>query len=115
MINTNDSMNNSSMMHGVINDVEHDLLTAKRFAITTIDNPFDPFDDFINWFVFDTIVKKYNTCGRLARLCPDFEQLSEQESLKLLEEAIDFMVLNDPLQLYVKVEEGIKYNYPLNS
>ena len=47
--------------------------------LTTFDNPFNPFDDFTQWLLFDN-EKGYNTCGYLARLLanlPDY--LSEVE------------------------------------
>ena len=37
----------------------------KQFALTTFDNPFDPFDNFSDWNDFDK-EKGYNSCERLA-------------------------------------------------
>ena len=42
-------------------------LQSKRKRVTTIDNPFDPFKDFVSWFLFDT-EKGYFTCSKLARI-----------------------------------------------
>lgn len=36
-------------------------------ALTTFDNPFDPFERFSDWFLFD-VGKGYNTCSYLARI-----------------------------------------------
>ena len=38
--------------------------------ITTLDNPYNPFDSFDKWYSFDTS-NGYNTCELLARLSPD--------------------------------------------
>ena len=38
-----------------------------KCMLTTFDNPFDPFEQFTSWFLFD-VEKGYNTCGRLARI-----------------------------------------------
>ncbi len=73
-----------------------------RTAITTFDNPYDPIDDFENWFIFD-VFKGYNTCGYLARIATTSDQLSEYENDKELEYAIDEMIKFNPL-LYKKVK-----------
>ena len=56
----------------------------EELRLTTVDNPFDPFDQFSEWFVYD-ITHGYNTCNRLASLMPDTEQLSDAEILDLKE------------------------------
>ena len=37
------------------------------YALTTFDNPYDPFEQFSDWFLFD-MEKGYNTCAYLARI-----------------------------------------------
>ena len=49
------------------------------FALTTFDNPYDPFEQFTSWFLFD-VEKGYNTCAYLARIARTSEQLSDEEN-----------------------------------
>lgn len=75
---------------------------SKRVNITTIDNPFDPFDDFRNWFLYDT-EKGYYTSSKLARLANVKEDMSSIEELAETERAIDRLIEIDPLNIYIKV------------
>ena len=76
-------------------------MKTKFSALTTFDNPYDPFKEFDKWFVFD-IVKGYNSCGYLARIAKTSEQLTEEENLEILSNAIDEIVSLNPT-LYKKV------------
>ena len=49
-----------------------------KCMLTTFDNPYDPFEQFTSWFLFD-VEKGYNTCGKLARIANLPEGLSEKE------------------------------------
>lgn len=71
-------------------------------ALTTYDNPYDPFKEFDKWFLFD-IVGGYNSCGYLARIARTSEQLTEAENLNEIERAIDEIILLNPI-LYKKVK-----------
>lgn len=75
---------------------------AKRVSITTIDNPFDPFDDFTSWLLFDA-EKGYYTCNKLARLTNTTDDMTEQEETEEIERAIDRLIEIDPLDIYIKV------------
>lgn len=70
--------------------------------LTTFDNPFDPFDEFVPWFLFD-VEKGYYTCSRLARIARRSEDFSTIEDKKETERAIDEIILNDFLNIYKKV------------
>lgn len=75
---------------------------SRRCALTTIDNPFDPFDDFTSWFMFD-IEKGYNSCDYLGRIARTSDQLSEQENNEEIERAIDEIIKYDLMNVYKKV------------
>ena len=77
-------------------------------ALTTIDNPFDPFEQFTSWFLFD-IEKGYNSCGYLGRVARISDQLSEEENDREVERAIDEIVKYDFMGIYMKVRnDGVK-------
>ena len=74
----------------------------KEVTITTIDNPFNPFDDYISWFLFD-IEHGYYTSSKLARLTNLRSDMSDLEELEEVERAVDRLIEIDPLDIYIKV------------
>ena len=77
-------------------------MSNKRVSITTIDNPYDPFDQFNQWFLFD-IEKGYNTCSYLGRIVQLYEGMTQKEEDEAAERAIDKIIENDFLNIYRKV------------
>lgn len=80
-------------------------MAQTQCAITTFDNPYNPFDDFQSWFLYD-IEKGYNTCGYLARIAKTSDLLSEQENEEEIERAIDEIVKYDFMNVYKKVKRA---------
>lgn len=78
----------------------------KEFMLTTVDNPYDPFDKFDDWLRFD-IEKGYNSCAYLARISHTSEEFTEQENNEEIERAIDEIVLLDPFNIYKKVSREV--------
>ena len=72
-------------------------------ALTTFDNPFDPFEQFSDWFRFD-VDKGYYSCAYLARIAKTYDHLSDQESDEEIERASDEIVKHDFLNIYKKVK-----------
>lgn len=72
-------------------------------AITTIDNPYDPFTQFEEWFVYD-VVNGYNSCGYLARIARTSNQFTDEENAREVERAIDEIIRYDFTGLYKKVK-----------
>lgn len=70
--------------------------------LTTIDNPYNPFDEFALWLLFDK-EKGYNTCEFLARIAKLSSDLSEKETEDEIERAMDEIVMYDPFSIYKKV------------
>ena len=76
----------------------------QQCMLTTIDNPFDPFEQFHSWFLFD-VVKGYNTCAYLGRIARTSEQMSDEENDIEVERAIDEIIKYDFLNIYKKVKK----------
>ena len=74
----------------------------KASALTTIDNPFDPFDQFDSWINFD-MEKGYNSCAYLARIAFTSDSLSDAENMQEVERAIDEIIRYDFMNIYKKV------------
>ena len=77
---------------------------SARVALTTFDNPYNPFTQFSSWFLFD-VEKGYNSCGYLARIAKTSEQLTDEENNAELERAIDEIIYNDFMNIYKKVRD----------
>nr|DAI86251.1 MAG TPA: hypothetical protein [Caudoviricetes sp.] len=73
--------------------------------LTTFDNPFDPFEQFTDWFMFD-VEKGYNTCSYLARIAKLTDDMSDQEVNDEIERAIDEIIKYDFMNIYKKVTKA---------
>ena len=76
-----------------------------KCALTTVDNPFNPFTQFDQWYRFDSD-KGYNSSQYLDRIARTYEQLSEAENDAEIERAIDEIIKYDVLNVYKKVYES---------
>lgn len=76
-------------------------------ALTTFDNPYSPFEQFTQWFMFD-IEKGYNSSAYLARIANTSDQLSDEENDREIERAIDEIIKYDFLNIYKKVKRNPK-------
>ena len=70
--------------------------------LTTIDNPFDPFEQFDAWYQFD-LDHKHGSCSYLARIARTSDQLTEEENDREIERAIDEIIKYDFQNIYKKV------------
>ncbi len=73
--------------------------------LTTIDNPFSPFTNWIKWLTYDKDAG-YNTCEYLARICPISVSLTDEENYVNIDAAVDDIILNDFRNIYRKVRES---------
>lgn len=70
--------------------------------LTTVDNPFDPYEEFTSWWQFD-VEKGYNSCGYLARTAKLNDEMTQIELDKEVERAIDEILQYDFMGIYMKV------------
>ena len=73
-----------------------------KCMLTTFDNPYNPFEQFTSWFLFD-VEKGYNTCSYLGRIARTSDQLSDAENDLEVERAIDEIIKYDFRNIYKKV------------
>lgn len=72
--------------------------------LSTIDNPYDPFTQYDEWYAYDRD-SGYNTPAFLARVVVTSESLSEADQDLALEQAISEIVKFNVLGIYIRVEE----------
>lgn len=77
------------------------------FMLTTIDNPYDPFEEFDKWFLFD-VEKGYNSCSYLARIAEIPDDFSDSEASAEIERAIDEIIKYDFLNIRKKVKRKVE-------
>ena len=78
-----------------------------RVALSTYDNPYNPFDNFVAWYMYDQ--PRYDSCGKLARFYDhyygDSHALSDAEEQEAIEDCINKILNIDVLGIYIKVKE----------
>lgn len=73
--------------------------------LTTVDNPYDPFNQYKEWYAFDTH-HGYHTLAYLARIVVTSPILSEADQELAIEQAIDEIVKENVLGIYRKVSNS---------
>ncbi len=76
----------------------------KRSMLSTIDNPHSPFDEFPAWLAYDTS-SGYHSSQFLARIAKTSYELSDTDYQLAIDEAIDEIVSENVLGIYIKVEK----------
>ena len=75
--------------------------------LTTIDNPYDPKDDFHSWYDFD-MQNGYDTCGKMDRLSQIEDDMSENEEIIENNRVVDRLFELDFTDTYKIIEKEIK-------
>lgn len=74
----------------------------KQSMLTTVDNPFNPFTQFDEWYAYDES-KGYHTCSYLARIVKSSDELSQADEDLAIEAAIDEIIKENILGIYKKI------------
>ena len=81
--------------------------THTTHLLTTVDNPYDPFTQFEDWYEWDRQAG-YHTPSYLDRVMLHGEGFSEEEEEEFFNEAIDDIISNDVFELYKKVSKEVE-------
>lgn len=78
-----------------------------QYALTTYDNPYDPFDQFDEWLLYDEEMG-YQTSSYLGRIARLSDELSDEENNQEVERAIDEII-----NIHGKIanEQGVRNLY----
>jgi hypothetical protein len=70
--------------------------------LTTVDNPYDPFTEWDDWFAYDYRLG-YHTPGLLARIAIVSDEMSDADLAMTIEAAIDEIVSENVFGVHKKV------------
>jgi len=73
--------------------------------LTTIDNPYNPFNEFDAWYAYD-LSHGYDSLGLLARVANTSDDLSDADQIDAIELAIEEIVVENVSGLHLKVESS---------
>ena len=73
--------------------------------VTTLDNPYDYWTQFDEWYAFDTQMG-YNTCAYLDRIAKTSNDLSEKDRQQVINDAVDEIVKYNILGIYIKTTKN---------
>lgn len=76
-----------------------------KTMLTTVDNPYDPFEQFDDWYRYDND-HGYCSCQYLARIARLSDSLTEVERDEEIERAIDDIIKHDFFNVYKKFKEA---------
>lgn len=84
-------------------------MVTNEYMLTTIDNPYNPFEQFTLWYLFDK-EKGYNTCERLARLANITSDMSQKEIDEETNRAMDKLIEIDFLNIFKRISRNSNNN-----
>lgn len=82
-----------------------EVVPKPEYMLTTVDNPFDPFSQWDEWYAWD-MNAGYHTPGFLARIVKTSYDLSDADQHLAIQQAIDEIIQENVLGVFRKVREG---------
>lgn len=79
--------------------------TLTEYMLSTVDNPFDPFTEFDQWYVWDEQAG-YHTPALLARIAHQSSDLSETDQFIVVQDAIDEIIKENVSGMHRKLKRG---------
>lgn len=73
-----------------------------EYMVTTIDNPYNPFTQFDEWYAWD-VRNGYNTSALLARIATISNSLSNPDLSQAIQNAVDEIVQENVSGMFIKV------------
>lgn len=80
----------------------------KQSALTTFDNPFNPFENFREWYSFDKD-HGYDSSEKVMRVAELRDEMTDIEENAEIERAINRIIALDCTNTYKKVTQDIIY------
>ena len=80
---------------------------AERVMLTTVDNPFDPFTQFDEWYAWDEAAG-YHTTAFLARVVISSDELSEYDQRLAYEEGVNEIIRENVSGMHARVYQNSK-------
>lgn len=80
---------------------------STQYALTTVDNPFDPFTEFDEWFEWDRAAG-YDTPSYMARIVMYSSDLSESDQTEAVSDGIDEIIEEHGGTFYKKLSREIE-------
>lgn len=92
-----------SVVHAETENSDREVLVSQdEVMLTTLDNPYNPFTEFDEWFAFDEN-EGYHSSALLARITVTSDDISESEQVSDYEDAINEIVRENVSGVHRKV------------
>lgn len=75
---------------------------TEEFMLTTVDNPYNPFTEWDQWYRFDE-GRGYRSTGLLARVVKSSDDLSDADQELAIDQAIDEIVKENVSGMHRKI------------